>query len=75
MLFLEYARSLGFDLSFQKFSEEIEQLPVEYAIPKGCIILAKSDGQYIGCVALRPLGKEGTTGRIRKRLQCPVAIF
>ena len=54
-LFLEYAQSLDFDLSFQGFTEELENLPGEYASPRGVILLATATGVAAGCVALRPL--------------------
>jgi ribosomal protein S18 acetylase RimI-like enzyme len=55
MLFGEYANSLEFDLSFQDFTEELANLPGDYSPPKGCLILAKHEGQAVGCVALREL--------------------
>jgi ribosomal protein S18 acetylase RimI-like enzyme len=55
MLFVEYADSLGFDLSFQGFDNELRNLPGDYARPGGCLLLAASQGQAAGCVALRPL--------------------
>ena len=39
-LFIDYAESLGFSLSFQGFEDELEHLPGIYAAPKGCILLA-----------------------------------
>ncbi len=54
-LFVEYADSLGFDLAFQDFEEEIANLPGDYASPAGCLLLAKYKDQPAGCVALRKL--------------------
>ena len=54
-LFEEYAASLGFDLSFQDFTRELEGLPGEYAPPGGVILLACEGDLISGCVALRPM--------------------
>jgi ribosomal protein S18 acetylase RimI-like enzyme len=54
-LFVEYARSLSFDLCFQNFDQELAELPGKYAPPKGRILLAESDGRVLGVVALRLL--------------------
>jgi ribosomal protein S18 acetylase RimI-like enzyme len=54
-LFTEYASSLGFDLDFQNFKAELDNLPGDYAGPLGCIILAEINKIPAGCVALRKL--------------------
>jgi putative acetyltransferase len=54
-LFLEYARSLGFDLCFQNFDRELAGLPGDYAPPEGRLLLAEREGQLAGCVALHKL--------------------
>ncbi|MGD0596232.1 MAG: GNAT family N-acetyltransferase [Sedimentisphaerales bacterium] len=56
-LFEEYAESLGFDLSFQNFNEELANLPGEYALPTGCLLLAMYKNEVAGCVALRRIDK------------------
>ena len=59
-LFYEYAKSLGLDLSFQGFDDEMSQMPGKYAPPGGELFLARNvDGQAIGCVGLRPLDQVG----------------
>ncbi len=54
-LFQEYADSLGVNLDFQDFENELATLPGDYAEPRGAILLAWVDGAVAGCCALRPL--------------------
>ena len=54
-LFVEYAGSLGIDLEFQGFAAELAGLPGDFSAPSGCLLLARWDGQPVGCVALRAL--------------------
>jgi epoxyqueuosine reductase len=58
-LFQEYEADLPFDLSFQNFEQELAALPGRYAPPGGRMLLARNNGVFVGCVALRQIG-EGT---------------
>ena len=52
-IFNEYSDSLGIDLSFQSFDEELRTLPGNYAPPEGIILLAFYNENLAGCVGLR----------------------
>lgn len=58
-LLREYAASLGVDLSFQDFAEELAGLPDKYAPPGGALLLASADSAPVGCAAFRPLSERG----------------
>jgi putative acetyltransferase len=58
-IFLEYARSLDFNLCFQSFDEELDALPGRYAPPQGRLILCRVNGAAAGCIAVKPLHTDG----------------
>ena len=55
-LFKEYEASLGIELTFQGFAQEVAALPGAYAPPGGRLFLATDGVEPAGCAALRPLG-------------------
>ena len=57
-LFREYQRSLGVDLCFQGFDNEVAELPGSYAPPRGRLFLAFDGDDAGGCIALRPLADD-----------------
>ncbi|MBU1707524.1 GNAT family N-acetyltransferase [bacterium] len=52
-LFTEYAASLGFDLCFQDFDNELAKLPGDFALPDGRLLMAVGGTTAAGCVALK----------------------
>lgn len=53
-LILEYQASLGLDLAFQHFDDELAALATMYGPPAGALYLATLDGGPVGCVGVRP---------------------
>lgn len=52
-LFLEYAESLGFDICFQNFEQELIDIQTQYGAPDGCLLLAAANGEDAGCAGVR----------------------
>ena len=63
----EYAASLPFALDFQDFDRELNELPGDYAPPRGALLLAPG----AGCVGLRPI--DGTTCEMKRLYVRPSA--
>jgi putative acetyltransferase len=58
-LLRDYERSIGIDLCFQDFEDELEKLPGEYAAAvKGAFLVADDGEALVGCVALRAFSAE-----------------
>lgn len=55
VLFREYADSLGVNLDYQGFEEEVRDLPGSYAPPAGTLLLARRDDEILGCVGVRAI--------------------
>ncbi|NTW96285.1 MAG: GNAT family N-acetyltransferase [Erysipelotrichaceae bacterium] len=56
-LFIEYQTSLGIDLCFQNYDEELKSLPGKYALPDGRLYMITIDEEIAGCIALRRFDK------------------
>ena len=54
-LFREYQEWLGISLCFQNFDDEVANLPADYRMPNGRLLIAIKDGDVVGCIALRKL--------------------
>lgn len=52
-LFRDYATFLNADLEFQGFSDELVNIATMYGPPKGALLLAKDQNDYVGVVGLR----------------------
>ena len=54
-LFREYEAWFGLSLCFQGFEDEVRNLPGKYVQPGGRLLLAYSDDELAGCIAMRDL--------------------
>lgn len=63
-LFREYATTLGVDLGFQHFEDEVAAIETIYAPPTGALLLLKDDDQPVGCVGLRRLVNDAEMKRL-----------
>jgi ribosomal protein S18 acetylase RimI-like enzyme len=55
VLFREYSDSLGVNLDYQGFEDELRGLPGSYAPPGGALLLARRSEEIVGCVGVRPI--------------------
>ncbi len=55
VLLLEYADILRAAHCLEGFDEELRQLPGDYSLPRGTLLLARQEHEILGCVAVRPL--------------------
>jgi len=63
-LFVEYAKSLDYDLCFQGFEREIATMPGAYAPPRGRLLVVGDRDDAFGCIALRPIDED--TGEVKR---------
>ena len=57
-LFLEYASSLGWDLSDSRIADEMARLPGPYAPPRGSLMVAYVGEEPAGALGLQPVPEE-----------------
>lgn len=63
-LFGEYAASIGIDLAFQKFDDELLQINLVYGPPNGVLLLVSAGEQPIGCAGIRKF--DVTTAELKR---------
>lgn len=54
-LYRSYAQEFSYSICFEGFEAEVQNLPGEYAVPSGALLIATLDDLIVGTVALRGL--------------------
>jgi len=67
VIFRAYAGALAVPECFVDFEQELQDLPGEYAPPRGQLLLALVEGVVVGCCALRPLDSVDYAGACEMR--------
>ncbi|UCG69622.1 MAG: GNAT family N-acetyltransferase [Thermoplasmata archaeon] len=57
-LILEYGRIRNFDAAMGDYKKELAELPGEYSLPHGCLLIAFYDDEPVGCVAIRKINDD-----------------
>jgi putative acetyltransferase len=65
-LLREYSEMVGVDLCFQNFEEELATLPGRYAPPRGELLIAISNDDAVGCIALRQFRDEAEVCEMKR---------
>ncbi|MCK9203818.1 MAG: GNAT family N-acetyltransferase [Bacteroidales bacterium] len=84
-LFLEFAISIDFDLSYQGFLQELGGLAEQYNTPSGAAFLLNLHGISVGCIGIRKINpmvaeikrfyiRSGSVGPKYKKMLMEVAI-
>jgi putative acetyltransferase len=58
LLFRKYADSLNFNLDFQDFQGELNDIALQYNRPYGALILAEVNGLAAGCIGVRQFDRD-----------------
>jgi GNAT superfamily N-acetyltransferase len=69
MLFEAYATSLNFNLCFQGFTEELQNLNEQYNLPTGALIIAYDEEKPIAVVGVRQF--EAAKGELKRMYTLP----
>ncbi|MBO9203186.1 MULTISPECIES: GNAT family N-acetyltransferase [Niastella] len=57
-LFLQYIKSLHFELNFQDVDRELEEIHLEYNEPSGVLLLAYDGDKAIACAGVRKIDSQ-----------------
>lgn len=70
-LLQEYVEWIGLDLAFQEIDAELNELPGDYAPPRGALFVATEGNRHLAMIALRPFA--GTIGEMKRLYVRPEA--